>query len=165
MSGNGGGRAGGHYRRAVGWNLHGCSYAGQGGLRIGCAVDSVLWSVGAIPRHHMRAIAPEKDGDGKRCGQEISAGKINVLLMQREVREVVGCPHRGDDQRVSTGQSGKGGRPGCSQETALSDSGVPFPRGGRAILPSTFNAFIYLRAARCKHAMVGAIVTHRSRAC
>ena len=167
MSGDGGGRgASGHYKRAVGWNLHGRNNAGLAGSRIGCAADFATHSAGVDPRLRMRAIAPEKDGDGRRCESGFSTGDAAGQLMAREGGAVVGWSHRGDDQRVSTRLCWEGRvarlLPGASLQRFLSP---PSERGTRSHTTTPFRAFTHQRAAPYGHAIVRAMMTHSSRAC
>ena len=144
-------------------------------LRAGSSSGSTAWQlmawfVGVIPRPFMRAIAPEREWDGRRW----SRGRISARRTafgpgavcspgngKRGRKPIDASP---SNQRVSSEQFGKGGRPGCSQETCSGDSGVPVWEGAR------LSAFYIpcVHRASC-HRSAGALwwgpqMTHRSRA-
>ena len=167
MSGDGGGRgASGHYKRAVGWNLHGRNNAGLAGSRISCVADFVTHSAGVDPRLRMRAIAPEKEGDGRRCESGFSTGDVAGKLMAREGGSCCRVIASRCDQRVSTGLCWEGRvarfLPGASLQRFLSP---PSKRGTQSHTTTTLRAFTHQRAAPYVHAIVGAMMTHSSRAC
>ena len=108
--------------------------------RTGRGAESATWRtmtrfVGVIHRLSMRAIAPEREWDGRRWCR----GRISARGTPRETASAQGTrsggggrpTHRECNQRVSTGLSGCGGRPGYRQDSALAIQESPFRQGTR----------------------------------
>ena len=80
----------------------------------------------------MRVIAPEKEGMIGGAGLEASGRGLGSACFGTRGSSIRRGAHRGELTHAVTCSSGKGGRPGSSQEADSSDSGAPFREGARS---------------------------------